>query len=515
MSVRVRGWCKRGASLVGALTCLAMMLSLAACGGASDVSPSPSDASASETSAKRTNAGSALILLPDDGITLSQSTPLNKWTKLGGDLVESLVTHGFDEDDIETVKSKTIDEQIDAVDEYVAGHGFQATSDPSGSARETRDTSSGKATIVIAPVADPDDATRQYGDYITQTAEQSDGDRTTKSIKHLASALNAAKKAGVSVVLVANEVEGFTPDAYVRMSTVKEIAYTQATLTASKLALARATSRNPKSIEIMLPASDDETNKEAFAGIWQALGPYFRSGAAISPSGLLDSSSDEGSWSRVVFEAPNQDAAKTEFVHRLDANGESPSHPSIDGVIAMNDMVAAGVTDALADMGYKGSAADINPEITIGGIVGNITGNKDLKKGKVPEPQNNGSSTGERQSPSEKGGTTVGSEDDPAWPIVTGYGVYLSNILQVVNGHQWSTGLENRKQYAEDIAMTVKALNMGDELDTIDGLRLSDTTEMSGRKVPTIHEDIVSVSASNLKKTLIDPGYIRPADAGL
>lgn len=38
------------------------------------------------------------------------------------------------------------------------------------------------------------------------------------------------------------------------------------------------------------------------------------------------------------------------------------------------------------DLGYTGSAADINPSITISGIVDNITGKKDLKKQSVPDP---------------------------------------------------------------------------------------------------------------------------------
>ncbi|MBW3089102.1 hypothetical protein KIH77_10300 [Bifidobacterium sp. 82T24] len=516
----VRGWSNRGAALVGALTGLAMLFSLAACGETNDASPNPSGASVSGTTTTPADMGSALVSLPDDGITLSQSTPLNKWTRLNDDITDSLVGLGFDKDDVESVKSKTLDDQADAIEDYVAEHGSPAaqgkasgTSSPSSKATNASKDPR-KRTVVIAPVADPDDITRQYGDYVSQTVKTSDG-KQTAGTKHLVSALNAAKKSGMSVILVANTVEGFTSDTYVGMSTAREIAHTQATLVANKLALAQTTAKNPKSIEIMLPASDDdETNKEVFAGIWQVLGPYFRSGVAVSPSGLLDSSSDENSWSKVVFKASDQNAAKSEFMHRLGADGKSSLRPSVDGVIAMNDMVAAGVTSALSDMKYQGSAADINPEITIGGIVDNIAGNRDLKKDKVPEPKKDDSSSVE-QSPSKKDQTSSGTVDDPAWPIVTGYGVYLSNILQVVNGHQWSTGLENRKQYADDIALAVKALNTGTALTKVDGLKIAGTTEMNGSKVPTIHEDIISVSASNMKKTLIDPGYIRPADAGL
>jgi hypothetical protein len=41
-------------------------------------------------------------------------------------------------------------------------------------------------------------------------------------------------------------------------------------------------------------------------------------------------------------------------------------------------------------------------------------------------------------------------------------------------------------------------------------------TEVGGKKkVPTISGPLLAVSASNLKVTLIDPGYISLADAGL
>ena len=52
----------------------------------------------------------------------------------------------------------------------------------------------------------------------------------------------------------------------------------------------------------------------------------------------------------------------------------------------MNDYIASEVVTELDDLGYTGSAADINPQITISGIVGNITGKKDLSRSDVPDP---------------------------------------------------------------------------------------------------------------------------------
>ena len=40
-------------------------------------------------------------------------------------------------------------------------------------------------------------------------------------------------------------------------------------------------------------------------------------------------------------------------------------------------------------------------------------------------------------------------------------------------------------------------------------------TTVNGKTLPVITEDLVAVSASNLKVELIDPGYVTLADAGL
>ncbi len=54
----------------------------------------------------------------------------------------------------------------------------------------------------------------------------------------------------------------------------------------------------------------------------------------------------------------------------------------------MNNYIASEVIKELDDLGYTGSAADINPQITISGIVGNITGKKDLSRDAVPDRSN-------------------------------------------------------------------------------------------------------------------------------
>ncbi|OXM99299.1 substrate-binding domain-containing protein [Bifidobacterium vansinderenii] len=497
----MRGRNDWGAKIIALLTGTAMLWTLAAC-GQQQPEPTPS----TSTSQSSTDVGQAAILLPNDGITLSQSTPLNKWTKLSSALETALDNDGFDDKDVTTVKSKTLEDQTKAVTDYIDGHD-----------------DSRPATIIIAPVAQPDDITRQYGDYVAQalttTADDTDQDSTAKTqAADLAEALTKAHDTGIHVILVSNTLDGYTPDAYVNMSTIREIAHTQATLLADKLVLSKATKDNPKNIEILLPSNgDDNADREAFAGIWEVLGPYFASGAATSPSGLLNTTSDENSWNQVTFTGTDKDSAKAALASRLKAD-DANVHLPIDGVLAMNDLVASGATSALADLGYEGTAADINPKITIGGIVDNIAGNKDLKKDKVPEPQKVAPEAEENpdtDSADSSEGQQSAVVDDPAWPIVTGYGAYPSNLSAVVNGQQWSTGLERRDDYATSIATASAALNAGRKLSSVKALSLSGTTEMNGAQVPTIHLSLQNVSASNLKSALIDAGYVSAADAGL
>ena len=247
-----------------------------------------------------------------------------------------------------------------------------------------------------------------------------------------------------------------------------------------------------------------------FKGIWSVLGPYFKDGKAVSPSGTLTSSSTESDWISVTFDSAKSERVKSTLAERLGMDKGTSRHTRIDGIISCNDYVAGYVSEELNDLGYTGSAADINPSITISGIVDNITGKKDLKKQSVPDPA---------QAPESDGGDSDTEdtsdsldEQNSQWPIITGYGAYVSSIPNIVNGKQWMTALENRKTLASDIAQTCVQLNTSGKLAK---LTFISSVAMEDKKVPTIQEEALAVSASNLKKTLIEPGYISLAEAGL
>ncbi|OZG59917.1 hypothetical protein BLEM_2092 [Bifidobacterium lemurum] len=546
------------ARLTALMAAAGLLIGLGACSSADDgqsENPDPSNTTVS-TGAED---GAVAIFTPADGITISQHTPLNKWAKLVPEITDALEAEGMSGDRIESFTSDSLDRQSRAVQDYVVDH-LSADGDDDVEAQHT--------TLLVAPVVQTDDSTRQYGDYIRQElahddedtdgaadgtdADSSEDDNDTadgsdasgesletdeadpeeseservaeenrQAADRLVSALRLAQESGMHVVLMANTIEGYAPDAFVSFSDARSIGQLQAQNLAAKLELDKVSKDNPKYVEVMLPydpqpssTNGDETDtdssatfaQEAFAGIWSVLGPYFESGVLRSPSGILTASSTADDWSLVAYDASEDNATGSELANRLDVENSDSGHTRIDGVIAMNDYVASDVIDELEALGYTGSAADINPSITISGIVDNITGKKDLAREAVPDPIK------APDTDDADADTRDEAERDAQWPLVTGYGAYVDSMPDLVSGKQWMTGLEDRKTLAEDTARACVLLNTGKTLDDMESVS---TTTIADKETPTISESLLAVSASNLKAELITPGYITMAEAGL
>ncbi|MBT1171909.1 hypothetical protein JS528_00745 [Bifidobacterium sp. MA2] len=548
---------------------ISLLFASGACSSSSD-DAATSQNGGTTTSTTRTGAGSAAIFTPSDGITISQRTPLNKWAKLTPEITDRLVAQGMRKGAIEKVTSDSLDKQSRDVQDWVVDH---MTADDGSSDSSNGDADPSRTTLIVAPVVEADSSTRQYGDYVTRPTDDSssptdssksdsssssdassDGandvsdedDTERNAYDRLNSALKLARDAGMHVILLANGVDGFSPDAFVSFSTPEQIGMIQATKLVAKLDLAKASKDNPKAIEVLIPSSpasdesgsdsasssgsadgadettetDDAFAREAFAGMWKVLQPYFSQGKAYSPSGLLTKATEDSDWRNVTVSVSDKKDISDELDRRLPQTKTdgAKTRTRIDGIIAMNDYVASVVTDELDALGYTGSAADINPSITISGIVGNITGRKDLHRGSVPDPAKSPETDDSDSSDANGDSTDAQSSDESAsdWPIVTGFGGYVDTMPQVVNGKQWMTGLENRKAIAADIAEVTVRLNRKEsaaDLKYVTKQRVPGSS--SKTKVNTIAEEPLSVSAYNLKTALIDPGYITMADAGL
>lgn len=564
-----------------AAACIGMALSAAACSSGTHTQTNGTGDD-QQTLEQQTDTGSVAIFTPSDGLTISSSTPMNTWTKFVPALVDALRDGDVAKDRITTSTADDLDTQSRDIQDYVVDHIAEdpASNDTDDSGRQSA------ATIVVAPAIAADEATRQYGDYVSRYAatseqtdadqndsnqsgsdqadaadgasdgedsetagEQTDADETAsehderrrteqEAANRLVSSLRLAQRAGMHVVVLAGTLEGFTPDVCVRLTDAERIGAIQAQKVADKLELESASTDNPKAIEVLLPYQEDDRAdsdtaqgadgdpvgdpsngtptgdsaafaRQAFAGIWSVLQPYFEQGKAFSPSGTLSSTTTADDWQSVAFAEHDGDGASEELDQRLGMQQGDDAHTRIDGVIAMNDHTAADVIAELEALGYTGSAADINPSITISGIVGNITGKKDLKRGSVPDPIKSPEADGQ----SESGSDEVSVEQINArWPIVTGYGAYVDAMPQIVAGKQWMTATEDRDTLAQYTATACLRLNTGQRLDDLDFVT---TTTVNDEDVPTISEDLLAVSASNLKATLIDPGYITLAEAGL
>lgn len=534
------GFARHLSGLMALLACLVMVASAGACGpalGGGKQSPSAPQSQATSTAAAEVP-GRVAIFTPSDGITLSQHTPINKWAALIPELKKALTKEHLSDKHIDAYTSGNLEDQSKELQDYVVNR---------LSERKAGKTSE-PTTLVVAPMTSPDSITRQYGDYISKSL---DTDAKDKASARLVSSLRLAAGAGMHVVLLANQVPGIQPDLFVQLSDARAIGQMQADKLASKLELDKASKNNPCRIEILLPNRTAETSSsdassadkdaeagqaeqgqqeeqdaqssfpaQAFAGIWQVLGPYFKDGRAVSPSGRLKADSTEKDWQTVAFD-PGKDASATgkELAVRLTMNDDTKTHTEVDGILAMNDFIVSGVISELGDLGYQGTSADVNPEISISGIVGSMAGRQDLHRQRVPKPAQSPATQNQTGSDADSSQQTTGktqgytpSDDHAAWPVISGYGAYVDNIPQIVDGRQWMTGLEDRLGLAADIAKACVGLNSQGKVPAMDTIQ---TINKDGKQLRRLSRPLVAVSASNLKAALIDTNYIKPADAGL
>lgn len=260
---------------------------------------------------------------------------------------------------------------------------------------------------------------------------------------------------------------------------------------------------------------EDDFAKDAFAGIWKVLRPYFVSGTLLSTSGKLHANSTEKDWINVAFDADNSDAVKTELKNRITKNSNlitsTPMH--VDGIIALDDQIALQTSQTLSDLGYEGSAADINPSFTLPDVIGNFIGKRNLTKRPVPTPRTLNKDTNNNAQEQQKHAENKDDSRAKQWPAITGYGAYKNIMPNIVNGKQWMTTIEHQEQIAQDIAETCTCLNLNGKLSK--KIATTTTNLENGITVPTVREQLLAVSATNLKARLIDPGYISLADAGL
>ena len=448
------------------------------------------------------------IFAPTDSITISQQTPLSKWEKLVPEIVSSLKRTGVKSGDITVKTASNLDKQSQSVQDYVVNH-INGTEHSSTKA---------KTTLVVAPVAEMPESDRQYGDYarhdITWNSDASDEDEQdyAQSAQRLVSALQLAQNEGMKVVLISNTLQGYAPDVYVPMTTAEQIGELQAKELVNKLELDKASSDAPKQIEVLLPydaadghdaKTDTSFAQNMFKGIWKVLEPYFKDGKAASPSETLTASTTKDDWRSVAF-----DSSKPNKSNRCLPNVSTRTRTIRTLSTLMASSPATTMWRRTSPTSWTNSATQVPQPISTLPSQSPASwtasrAKKDLKRQAVPDPAKTSSSDDDSDSD---------NKENAKWPIITGYGAYISSMPNIVNGKQWMTAMENRKALADDIAQTCVRLNTSGKLSKLGFIR---SATVEGKKITTIHEETLAISADNLKKTLIEPGYISLADAGL
>lgn len=427
------------------------------------------------------------IITPFGNNSLDPAVPINTWSQVTDKLKKTLVDQGFTEPNVHISRVNNSDAQVNKIDDLTALYS---------------QSSHAQHTLIVAPALKNETSVQhsirtRYGDLVTLPAN-----KDNEVSKALTTSLTRAQDNKIRVIVLANEIPNFTPDYFVTLSTASDIARIQTNYLIRKLDLNAATREHPKAIEILLPINvGADFDQELFEASWKILKPYFNTGVAYSPSGLLTRDCDVNDWRNVSFVDDSPNGVTDALRARLTRDDGKISR--IDGILAFNDYTAYGVTSALDQLGFTGSSTSVNPEITLDNILKNFTGHADINRQEVPAPQSEINS-----SPSSDNRTYTYNAESHAWPIVTGYGSYISTVDDIVNGKVWITTLEDRTAIAESVATLASILATGRELSN-----LSDT--LSGLSGNHLTMSLFAVNADNFKKTMLDSGYINPADAGL
>lgn len=495
----------------------------------SSESPAPSDSSTSSDASSSPSDTSSTATAKASTIVIALATGQTADSKLYSDYVisDNTASDGNSTGASSTTDSSNLGSSSDssATDSSSSDSSPSETDESQSSAGSARSTASETSKASAASGASSSSSSTDSAD--------------ANAVYSLAHMLGAAQEAGVTVINLGSPIEGFTANVQGELSSPWLIGRLQALGIVNKLHLASTVENQPQAVEVLIPYTDESFAQQAFEGVWEILGPFFRSGRAYSPSERLGANSTADSWKSVAYAATSDDDTQKELESRLDASNRTVSHMEIDAVLCLNDSAASGAIAALKSMGYTGTSATINPDVSISGLVDNLRGGKDITKQQVPAPSHTPSETSTDSSTTtdsaqlaEEQNTLRDTRDSTSWPLITGYGTYKSQLGSIVSGEQWFTGLEDRQGYAQDLARIASGIGQGTSLhdltsqvnslseeDSSASSTSSDSSPANASSAPAqtfvLQRTLLAITADNIKSSLIDRGYVSAADAGL
>ena len=308
-------------------------------------------------------------------------------------------------------------------------------------------------------------------------------------------------------------------DAYVDMATPESIGILQAREALSKIRANTLSASNPAQVLLLVPGNpQNEASRDFLSGVFSVLETPLQQGViqlvglpeVKSLSSFLDSSAARDFYFGSDLYSADISRRLTRLLDDLieqqggttTSNGLMKALPfvrsstiALDAVIAGTDYISTQLVSVLTSKGYQGSAADINPDVSLSGIVNSLSGKKVLNKHKVPYPAN----------------TLPSAEFNSMWPVISGYGAI--DVPSIVSGKEWVTGISNEESIASLFALLARNSALHKKLATkvseLEGMTLSSRASRT-----LISVDLVPISSSQVKN-LIKEGYISAADAGL
>ncbi|SEA48662.1 putative multiple sugar transport system substrate-binding protein [Bowdeniella nasicola] len=205
----------------------------------------------------------------------------------------------------------------------------------------------------------------------------------------------------------------------------------------------------PFNFEPFSGSPDDNNARYFFEGAWDQLKPYLDQKKLEVPSGKAPASVDN--WQSIGIQAWMAPAAQSEMENRLNSFYQGKK---VQAVLAPNDALALGITQALEANGYSAG-------------------------------------------------------DD--WPIITGQDADQANIRNILDGKQAMTVWKDTRELGDQVAKMVDQIVKGDDVEVND----TETYDNGRKVVPSFLIDPQVITKDNVQEKLVDSGYYSASDLGL
>lgn len=205
----------------------------------------------------------------------------------------------------------------------------------------------------------------------------------------------------------------------------------------------------PFNFEPFSGSPDDNNARFYFEGAWDVLAPHVEAGKLVCPSGKLPDSAD--GWQSIGVQAWSNTVAQAEMENRLSSFYSAARR--VDAILAPNDAVALGISQALASAGYG----------------------------------------------------------DGDWPVLTGQDADQANVANIVSGRQTMTVFKDTRLLGERCALMADQIIRGQDVEVND----VDSYDNGKLVVPSYLLDPVAVDKQNVRGVLVDSGYYSAAEIGL